>query len=141
MKRMHVRPRKLAQIDVHLLESWVRFRAHEHPSNDVRAAHALRALDLGSTASLQACKEASMTLALANEKARQVTHHAEPPLLFCMGIGVRAIRQIAGVVAVHDVIDLVLREELVEELRCEIVRNPCTATNASLGPDMAMTHS
>ena len=47
--------------------------------------------------------------------------------LFRMRIRVGAIREQAGVVPMDDVVDVVLREQLLQEFRCQIVWHTCSA--------------
>ena len=47
-------------------------------------------------------------------------------MLLGMRIGVRAVRQEAGVVPMHHIVDVVLGEELGQEVWRQVVRHPCT---------------
>jgi len=49
------------------------------------------------------------------------SHHFEPPELLGMCVGIRAIWQHAGIVSMHDVVDLVRCEQLLDELGREVV--------------------
>ncbi len=43
-----------------------------------------------------------------------------------MGICIGAVRKQAGIISVHDIVDVVLREKLVQELGRQIVGNICS---------------
>ena len=82
----------------HLTEARIVPGAHEHAPDDVRARDALRALD-----------------------------HFEPVQLLCIPIRVCAVRQQAGVVAMHHVVNLVLCEKHMQKLWAQLIGRICNS--------------